>query len=76
MSLHTNLNLRRFQDELFDLINKYDFLPYESRLLAMELAVKSIQDLSNEAILEELKEEQEAEHAKGIPEDKLAELSE
>lgn len=54
-----NLNLRRFQDELTDLVNKYDFLPVEARLLAVELLAKELHSNSNKAIIEELKEEEE-----------------
>lgn len=54
-----NLNLRRFQDELTDIVNKYDFLPIEARLLAVELIAKELHDSSNQTILNEIKEEEE-----------------
>ena len=59
MSNNINLNLRRFQDELTDLVNKYDFLPVEARLLAVELLAKELHSNSNKVIVEELKEEEE-----------------
>lgn len=59
MSNSVNLNLRRFQDELTDIVNKYDFLPIEARLLAVELIAKELHDSSNQTILNEIKEEEE-----------------
>ena len=59
MSNSINLNLRRFQDELTDTVNKYDFLPIEARLLAVELIAKELHDSSNQTILNEIKEEEE-----------------
>lgn len=59
VSNNINLNLRRFQDELTDIVNKYDFLPVEARLLAVELLAKELHSNSNRAIMEELKEEEE-----------------
>ena len=54
-----NYRLRKFQDDLVDLINSYDDLPWEARLLALELIAGNVQKQADMAIMSEMSEKEE-----------------
>lgn len=68
-----NVKIRRFQDSLVDLVNSYEDIPIEARLVILELITSNVQRLADNTIIEELSKE--AANAEGIPENQLAELS-
>ncbi len=68
-----NVKIRRFQDSLVDLVNSYEDIPIEARLVVLELITSNVQRLADNTIIEELSKE--AANAEGIPENQLAELS-
>lgn len=68
-----NSKIRKFQDELVDLVNSYECIPIEARLVVLELVTSNVQKIADDTIIEELSKE--AADAESIPEDKLAELS-
>ena len=70
-----NCKIRKFQDDLVDLINNNDDIPWETRLVVLELVTSNVQKIADNSIIEELSKNGGAEDAKGIPENKLAELS-
>lgn len=53
-----NSRMRMFQDELTELVNKFNDVPFEARLMALEITTLKVQSLADKAILEELEEEQ------------------
>lgn len=53
-----NSRMRMFQDELTELVNKFNDVPLEARLMALEITTLKVQSLADKAILEELEEEQ------------------
>lgn len=59
MGIVTNLEMRHFQDELNHLVNLHKDLPWECRLLALELITMQVQKLADDAIIGELKEKEE-----------------
>lgn len=61
-----NKRLRLFQDELTDVINRHSELPWEARLLALELITTNVQRMADNAILAEISEEEK--NAESIPE--------
>lgn len=54
-----NYRLRKFQDDLIDLINSYDDLPWEARLLALELIAGNVQKQADMAVMSEMSEKEE-----------------
>ena len=54
-----NYRLRKFQDDLVDLINSYDDLPWEARLLALELIAGNVQKQADMAVMSEMSEKEE-----------------
>ena len=52
-----NLELRQFQDELNDLVNSHPELPWEARLLAIQLTASEVHKLADKAIIAEMEEE-------------------
>ena len=69
-----NYEIRKFQDDLVDLINATD-IPVEAKLIVLELITANVQKVADNAIIAEMSDK-EAQDAKSIPEDKLGELSE
>ena len=64
--------MRLFQDNVIDLANEFDDLPFEGRRLVLESVMHLLEKKADEAIVTE----REAFYAESIPEDKLGELSE
>lgn len=60
-----NLRIRQFEENLNDLINQFSDLPWEARLLALELSTTQVQKEADKSILAELKESEE-ENAESI----------
>ena len=58
-----NYKIRQFQDELVNLTNSFVDIPVEAKLICLELITVKLQKVADEAIMEELKE---AENAKSI----------
>lgn len=54
-----NYKLRKFQDDLVDLVNSYSDLPWEARLVVLELVVTNVQKVSDETIIAEMSEKEE-----------------
>lgn len=63
-----NSKIRRFQDELVDLVNSYGDIPLEARLVVLELITSNVQRLADNAIIEELSKEEDETCKKSIPE--------
>lgn len=53
-----NSRMRMFEDELTELVNKFNDVPIEARLMALEITTLKVQSLADNAILEELEEKQ------------------
>jgi len=53
-----NSRMRLFQDELNELVNKFNDVPIEARLMALEITALKVQSLADKTILKELEEEQ------------------
>lgn len=49
-----NAKMRLFQDELVDLVNKHEDIPWEARLVILELITYQVQKAADEAIRSEL----------------------
>ena len=58
-----NLRIRQFEENLNDLINQFNDLPWETRLLALELVVTQTQKEADKSIMAELKELEEKQNA-------------
>lgn len=67
-----NFRLRLFQDNIIDVVNTFDDLPYEGKRLVLESIMHLLEKKADEAIVKE----REAFYAESIPENKLGELSE
>ena len=67
-----NFRLRLFQDNIIDIVNQFNDLPFEGRRLVLESVMHLIEKKADEAIVIEREEE----NAKNIFEDKLGELPE
>lgn len=53
-----NSRMRMFEDELTELVNKFNDVPIEARLMALEITTLKVQSLADNAILKELEEKQ------------------
>ena len=67
-----NFRLRLFQDNIIDIVNQFDDLPYEGKRLVLESVGHLLEKKADEAIVKE----REAFYAESISEDKLGKLSE
>lgn len=61
-----NLRIRQFEENLNDLINQFNDLPWETRLLALELVVTQTQKEADKSIMAELKELEEKQNAESL----------
>lgn len=61
-----NLRIRQFEENLNDLINQFNDLPWETRLLALELVVAQTQKEADKSIMAELKELEEKQNAESL----------
>lgn len=61
-----NLRIRQFEENLNDLINQFNDLPWEARLLALELVVTQTQKEADKSIMAELKELEEKQNAESL----------
>ena len=61
-----NLRIRQFEENLNDLINQFNDLPWETRLLALELVVTQTQKEADNSIMAELKELEEKLNAESL----------
>lgn len=53
-----NTKIRKFQDDLVELVNSYDDIPWEARLVVLELVTSNVQKIADNAIIEELSKEE------------------
>lgn len=49
-----NARIRLFQDKLVDLVNEFDDIPWEARLITLELITFKVQKTADDAIMSEL----------------------
>lgn len=63
-----NLAIRKFQDDLIDLVNSNSDIPIEARLISLELVVYNVQKMADNAIIEELSKEEDETCKNPIPE--------
>ncbi|MBQ1574212.1 MAG: hypothetical protein IIZ78_24060 [Clostridiales bacterium] len=61
-----NCTIRKFQDDLVALVNSYNDIPWETRLVVLELVTSNVQKIADNAIIEELSKEESCK--KSIPE--------
>lgn len=54
-----NFAIRKFQDDLVDLINANSDIPIEARLVALELVTSNVQKMADDAIISEMSEKEE-----------------
>lgn len=62
-----NLAIRKFQDDLIDLVNSNSDIPIEARLISLELVVCNVQKMADNAIMSEMSAKEES-CKKSIPE--------
>ena len=53
-----NTRIRQFREQLMELVNQYSDVPMEARYMALLLVFNKVTELSNEVILEEMKEKE------------------
>ena len=58
-----NSEIRQFEEALIDICNGFNSIPIEAKLLALQLTTLKVQNMADEAIMNELKE---ATNAEGI----------
>lgn len=51
-----NVRTRQFKEALMDLTNQYEDLPIEVRLTCLQLLTNKVTEVANEAIMQELEE--------------------
>lgn len=69
----SDYELRMFQEELNEVVNAHPGLSWEARLLALQLVTTQVEKLADNAIIEEMKEMQDA---KSVCKDPLGKLPE
>lgn len=69
--------LRQLQDELIELVNGHEALPWEAKRLVVDSVLNLVEKKADEEIRKQITmyENKEDANAKGIPENQLAELS-
>lgn len=55
-----NLAIRKFQDDLIDLVNLNSDIPIEARLISLELVVCNVQKMADNAIMSEMSAKEES----------------
>lgn len=65
-----DLEIRRFEEELYALVNSHSGLNWETKLICLELVTEKTKKLADEAIMEQLNQEAES-NAEGLQQDKL-----